>query len=967
MKFQRQWLSFLLVTILLMSTVLPYQVEAATFSDVPTSDSRYTAINWAVENRYMEKTGSGFSPNSAVTENVLAAAFAKADVNYTYSSTEDMYFNHYGTLHIPFKGTGNNKNLRKSVVTRADFARIYAATQRYDLSESHAVQYLYVNEILLGANNVKTFDAFKPNNNLTRGDLAVFLYRIITKAKGKFAVNGLTTAATGKDDLKVSLPNGFITSDGTVETKKPETEPINDASNHSNTFNPVQNIKVSNEELIADGVDSALIKINLKDGYGNTIPNDQSLQFRVTSKNGALFSATGNGESTSLQTVYTDGGELAVYVTAPKLTKSVVDTISFQMVNNNAANFAAFKNKTIDVNIRYVPKAELRVSYEVFDPNQPNAGGNVDSGIKPLPALPQGYSPNGQVITLTSIDVDAKLFNGSKIETYTQPNGTSITGELNVTDIQYENANLEFAKQRISGWLFEQLYNEFYNNMATFGVNYTIDGEGRATYNYPNYMEPNFMNQFESDSHAVLIYLMQFIPDNKRDISMIHYDSVKALKEIFDAFSVTDQNKLREQFKTEIANLDAADAAVDSLKESQLISDRPASMERYTKVIVSVVAPGGRIITDFKGQVEIEFNGIRRTVGFTTNTTLYNPSTGHGGAAVVYFDDILYGYSDVKVKLVTMDPRYSSLLADINGPQFTEEIFTNSKFEKNMSSRATEIAYVIDQSMSMRKLDPTNFIAAKTSELIAQMGSENSIAIRTSSSSYVQSKGAALKVAATQGLFNFVADDTRATNLADGMQVALNNFTTNDNTTKAIVLVSDGKSTQTSLQNVLKQAINKDIKVYTVTVGKSADVNLTQMKRIATETGGQHYHVSDVFLLHSSYQALIDTILTGEVISNLSCDDPSLMFSEAKVAIGRTYVSLNAEVNPNCSNVNNVDVHFISNGGDIVVPLISRGNSIHRTSKSVRLFSSFSLYTRVEFIAYDKAGKIVGLKQVSIQ
>ena len=951
---------------LLFSCFFPYQILAAETTDVPTTDERQSSINWAIDNGYMDAPNGKFSPEATVTEEELLTVFSKVDKDYAFSPTVDMYYNYYSSLNIPLAGLTDKAN-RKRALTRGDFARIYAATQRFDLSENHAVQYLYVNEITIGKKGFQTLADYSPKSALTRGDLAVFLQRIITKAKNQFTVQGLTAAPTGKDDVKVTLPVGFLPDDGTVNTEKPEIVEENDPSSHPNTFNAVQSITLSKQELIANGVDSALIKIKLKDGNGNTIPNDQSLKFRVTSQNGALFSATGNGYSSSLQTVYSDGGELSVFVTAPILTKSVIDTIQFQMIDNNASNFATFKNKTIDVNIRYVPKAELRLTYEVYDPNQPNAGGNVNPGIKPLPALPLGYSPDGKLISLLDIDTDLKLFKGEKVETYTLPNGTTVTQPLVVEDIQYENATLQFAKQNISVWLFEQLYNELYENMASFGVNYSIDSEGRATYNFPNYMEPNFLKQFESDSHAVLIYLMKFIPSNKNDISMIHYDSVKALKAIFDSFSVTDQNKLREQFKTEIANLDAANAAVNSLRESQLISDRPANMERYTKVIATLVAPGGQIITDFNGLVEIEFNGKRRTVGFTTNTTQYNPSTGHGGAAVVYFDDIIYGYSDVTAQIVTMDSRYSKMLGSLENVPVSEKIFTNSKFEKNACSRTMEVAYVMDQSMSMRKLDQTNFIASKTTELITQMKAENSIAIRTSAKSYVQAKGQGVSVAATQGLFQFEPEDTRSTNLSSGIQVALDNFTKSNSTSKAIVLVSDGKSTQSSLQNVLKQAKNAGVKIYTVTVGKSTDVNLTLMKRIANETGGMHYHVTDVKLLHSTYQTLLDSILCEQVMPDASCDRIDLMFEEAQVTIGRSFVSLNGEVNSNCNNVEKVEVHFVANGGELVVPLVSRGEQIYRTSKSIRTFANFALYTAVEFVAYNAKGEVVGLKQIKIQ
>ena len=235
-------LKSLLIFVLLISTLTPYTVDAATFSDVSTTDSRYTAINWAVENGYMEKKGAGFRPNEAVTEAELLKVLAAVDGNYVFSETdENMRYNHYSSIYIPLKGT-LNPTVRKQPITRVEFARIYAATQRYDLTNYHAVQYLYANEISYGDYTGKTYAAFLPTNVLTRGDLAVFLYRIVAKAKGNSLVHGLTSSATGKDDVKVTLPNSFLPSDGTVDLEKPEDDYVNDPSNHPNTFNAVQSI-----------------------------------------------------------------------------------------------------------------------------------------------------------------------------------------------------------------------------------------------------------------------------------------------------------------------------------------------------------------------------------------------------------------------------------------------------------------------------------------------------------------------------------------------------------------------------------------------------------------------------------------------------------------------------------------------------------------------------------------------------
>lgn len=946
---------------------MPYAVQAdeTVIKDVPTSDVRYDAIKWATETRYMDLINGEFKPNKAVFEKELLEVIARADANYIgFSKTTDMYYNIYGSKFLPLNGTVN-KSYRDSVVTRGHFARIYAATQGKDLSEPYAVQYLYINEIA-GVNEVsKTYYSFKPSEQLTRGDLAVFLYNIVKKAKNDFRVEGLYSTANGSDDSSITLPTGFM-GEGTIGIDKPETGGGNDASNHPKTFDAVQSIFVEKDTLIANGVDTTLVKIKLKDGYGNPISTDQSLQFKVTSQNGALFSATGNSFSQSLTSVMSDGGELSFYVTAPEKTTSVIDLIQLQLINNNEKRFEVFKTNTIDVRLRYVPQAELRITYEVYDQNDGQLGGNIDPGIKPLPALPLGFTPNdGKLIKMTEIDVDRKLFTGVKEELVTQANGTIINEEVTARDIQYENANLQYAKYPISVWLFEKLYEESLEQREYPYVYYTLDSEGRATYNYPNLLEKNYLDQFEAESHAVLIYLIGLIPEDKKEIKSIHYDSVKAIKAIYDSLSIIDQNKLRDQFKNEIAKLDAANAQVDSLKKSEEQTNK--NMKRYTKVIVSLIAPGGKPITNYKGTVKIEYNGQARTVGFTTNTFNEKNNTGHAGAAVVYFDDVIYGYSDVKATLVTMDDNYKSVFNSLLNKTVTEKIFTNSKFEKNMCSRPVEVAYVVDQSASMRKIDRTNFIATKTKELIAQMNAGVTIAVRAGQEASVQAKGNAKDVANVEGLFNYDVDNSNSTNLSKGLEVALSNLSDNDESSKVIILISDGKTSQAGIQHVLTQAKDKNVQINTVTVGKATDVNITMMKRIASETGGTHYHVTDVYALHSTYQSLIDSILCEMAIEDTSCENPNALINEAEVIIGRSFVSLNGEILPNCSNVAKMEVRFESDGGSMAIALVDRGSNIHRTSIPVRQFSNFNLFNEVEFRALDKNGKVIGYKKFKVQ
>ena len=78
----RKTFALFLSVVLLLSTWLPFttQVEAATISDVPTSNGKYTAINWAVDNGLLSLyTANKFDMNGNVSEAEMVTMFAKLD------------------------------------------------------------------------------------------------------------------------------------------------------------------------------------------------------------------------------------------------------------------------------------------------------------------------------------------------------------------------------------------------------------------------------------------------------------------------------------------------------------------------------------------------------------------------------------------------------------------------------------------------------------------------------------------------------------------------------------------------------------------------------------------------------------------------------------------------------------------------------------------------------------------------
>lgn len=122
---------------------------------------------------------------------------------------------------------------------------------------------------------------------------------------------------------------------------------------------------------------------------------------------------------------------------------------------------------------------------------------------------------------------------------------------------------------------------------------------------------------------------------------------------------------------------------MEALKESADAASRPSGKDRYTKVMVTLVRPGGEIITDYQGTVKIKFDGVEKTASFVTNTSDYLNHTGSPGTAVAYFDSVIYGKSKAEATLVNkIDPRYATILKDFKDKTIQKEIFTNPYFSK---------------------------------------------------------------------------------------------------------------------------------------------------------------------------------------------------------------------------------------------------------------------------------------------
>ena len=972
----KKFIVALLCTILLFASNSAFIIdaEAAQIRDIQKSDSQYTAAVWAVDKGVLTlSTGNKFNKNTVMTEASLLTAFAKLDKDYPYTYSTDMIYNYYSELHIPLKGA-YDKSKRNAAVTRGDFAIIYAAMFGLDLSEVQAVRYLYLNEITTGTSGNKTYDSYNANKKLTRGETAVFLYRMAKKKT--LRVEGLTQAAKGADNSRITIPSGFLKNkndDITVDLGKPGTSVT--PGNIESVMKEVQKIDLDKSSLIANGSDYARVSIKLKNSFGEEIPYTESLQFKVTSKynnsdvvaNSAdadsYVKITSNPGNAAAATVYSDGGDVTFYVTAPKTTKSYQDTIYIELINNNANAYATFKNKRIEVPIQYAPEAELRVTYDIYDAYTADYVGGGNEQQEKWAILPSSIPPG--VVSIYDLDVDEKTF---KVTT-----GTAATGGLVVG---YEGAKLTLAGNEVSEYLFEKIVQQYFRenalNLPTLSLIMGSDINGNAAYDLSFSIVPNsFINEFSSgdpEEYAVIAYLVSLLPSSINEFSMAYYDSVKKIQTIFGSIPDSTVNNVPglTKLKTPISGLvQLADTEYKNQVDAQ-----KAKQTSHTKIKVSLVAPGGQVITNYKGPVIIEYNGVRQQVLFSTNTTNTLTGTGHAGTAVAIFDDLIYDESKVKVTLpyYAADTRYAKLFNNLYDTPQTTSIFATRPIDDRACLMFSEVAVVVDSSISMNKYDPNNEVGRVAKELIKKMEADPTIAVRFDKAGTLEKKGKAENVLSLdQGLFS-QQNRKGGTSIYQGVQTAVNHFESiGDNSVKkAIIIISDGLTSNSEVSRMINLANANNIELHTITLGDQAEAGKQLMERLASETGGINAHATDYKRLSTAVQIVYDKVICSFTSSNEVCSNINV-FEQAAMTIYPKVVGLTAEVNANCTKVASVQIHLYAGSADLVLDLQPMGHNYFELYYNINSLSSFNLENEVDFIALDAEGNEMYRHAVKVQ
>jgi len=370
--------------------------------------------------------------------------------------------------------------------------------------------------------------------------------------------------------------------------------------------------------------------------------------------------------------------------------------------------------------------------------------------------------------------------------------------------------------------------------------------------------------------------------------------------------------------------------------------DKPNDQQSIT---ATIVRPGGQIITDYQGKVRFKTASMTQDVFFV-----------NGVARIDSYDNT--GLMDVSAEIIQEDSRYEREVASILNKIHRKDVFIDPYLQLSCPRKDVEIAFILDSSGSMTRNDPDRYRVDKTQQFISTFNATKNIA------SHFNSKGELLGTGSASSVYWTInhVKQTGGTNIGAGLEAAFTKFT-NPNP-KVAILVTDGKSSESKILDMLQEALDEKISVYTIGLGDKNQLNEELLQKIAHETGGQYFHVNEKVQLHEAYQSILTEITCD--IPAPSCPNASSVFSSATIEKSSSDMYMNTYINEGCSEINRVIVRFKSLNGEIDYELIHRGQNYFAIKKGEYEIVNLSLYTEATFLAYDSSGSLTGSKTVPI-
>lgn len=848
-------LFFTLAFVLVSSPILAS--AASPYKDVKTNHSAYSAIEWAYQQGITKNYTNGtFEPDRTITEAQFVDMLIRLDCSAA-DSFKTSIANNYRYLqnkNIPVNGA-NNMTARNLPITKGQVARIAAAFQGVDLSETRAVQYLYKNDLANGATGKNDYQDYNADLSMTRADAVVFLQRL--SEKGDCTMVGLDYRATGSDDKTITLPPNFLGTGSslafelpTVTTQPPViTQPTIPPPVVDNA--PI-NIDVDKPTLIANGLDSTFVTVSLngctKDG---AIDYSDSLPFTVKSALGAQIDS---GQTTIIQWKY----DLAEGI---------------KKANEAETKLTAARNAVI----------------------------NADATLKDWQSM-LGPAVDPKIIQ-EIIKAQDRLADARILETTAETEAIAARTYLAAAQAEVNNSRPSSVNT----------------------VNRTDGPDMIVRVTAPK------SNQYRTDTLTFELGQSNINCANKTITVNLDYAPQAELRLEVVSGNTTAFNGI-------------------------LPADGTTAFLRAT-----VVSPGGAVIQGYNGSVRFRSaQGINLSdeyVRFTNGvavTTITSPKTTYSIA------------DEITAEFDIVDSRYKDQIASIVNTTHRIKILHEPTLQadKTCSLTVPEVAFIIDSSGSMRSSDPSRARVTKSRELMLALNASKNIAAKFNSSGQLLHPNA--DSAATVGPKINNVDQSGGTNILGGLKTAFNNFAPG-NTPKVAILLTDGKSNAKQTLSIIADAKQKNIKIYTIGLGKKNQLNEAVLQQLAKDTGGHYYHVAESSELGAAYQSILSAI-TCDTPPGPTCSLSSEIFKSPTLKTVGNEFFMNTYINDNCGQVTRVVLRFNSSEGDIDYELANRNRAqgYFALQKGTNEINNFHLLQDGVFLAYNAKGELIGEKRVQM-
>ncbi|MGN7387247.1 S-layer homology domain-containing protein [Sporosarcina sp. SAFN-015] len=371
--------------------------------------------------------------------------------------------------------------------------------------------------------------------------------------------------------------------------------------------------------------------------------------------------------------------------------------------------------------------------------------------------------------------------------------------------------------------------------------------------------------------------------------------------------------------------------------------------EKRTTIRATVALPGGEIVRNFNGKVHFRSTGGLR---FSSDTVSF--WNGVATTSVSAIQTAQPTRDIIIAEAIPSDSRYPNELIGVLNESHSIEVSHDARLRINPSCTAEmpEMAFIIDSSGSMKKNDRNRLRVSKTEELIGSLQASSNVATAFNSSAQYLEKGNWVRVQSQI----YRVRENGGTNIGAGMTDAFNRM--NSSGRKVAILLTDGKSSEKQIATALALAKSKDITVFTVGLGNEKNLNTALLKKIAADTGGSYYHISDSIDLGLVYQSILDEITCGVKLP--TCSSASQIFVSPSVKITANDVFMETDIRETCGEIAKVIVRFESTKGYIDYELVHRGQNNYRFIRGINEMENIQYYKEAQFLAYDRDGKQIG-------